>query len=69
MRRSRVGLELFDPPGDLLPGGDPFSILSEGEGAQLLGNVKGGLVAMRPEHLVGTGPQLPFAQRHRWPRQ
>ena len=65
----RIGAQLLDPPRDFLPGGNAFCVPPKGERTQLLGNVERGLVTMRCQNLTGAGPQLPFAQRHRWPRQ
>lgn len=48
--RQRSGLQLFDPPGDLLPGSDALLIACEHKRADLLGNVEGGLIPMGLEH-------------------
>ena len=54
---------------DFLPGAHAFLIAFENERTDLFGNMKRSLVAVGLEHRVGAGPELPGAQRHRWPRQ
>lgn len=64
-----TGLEPFDPPRDLLPGADTVFIAQNRECADLLGDVDWRLISVPLEDRAGAGPELPFAQRHRWPRQ
>lgn len=68
-RRFGACLEFGNPPGDLLPGADTFIIAFKRESANLLGDVDRCLRPVSFQHRVGAGPQLPVAQRHRWPRQ
>lgn len=68
-RRFGDCLKFDNPPCDLLPGLDAFVIAFKREGANLLGDVDRCLRPVSFQHRVGAGPQLPVAQRHRWPRQ
>lgn len=68
-RRFGACPKVNNPPGDLLPGADTFVIAFERESANLLGDVDRCLFPVSFQHRVGAGPQLPVAQRHRWPRQ
>ncbi len=68
-RRFGDCLKFGNPLGNLLPGADTFIIAFKRKRANLLGDVDWRLCSVSFQHRVGAGPQLPVAQRHRWPRQ
>lgn len=68
-RRFGAFLKFGNAPGDFLPGADALVIAFKRKRANLLGDVDWRLFPVSFQHRVGAGPQLPVAQRHRWPRQ